>query len=147
MTSLKSKREELLQLIKDYIECSMFLVRALKSEYDTKGETLLRARRLNIVPKQGVLAEGQRFNFHGGGCFFEFENGTIDIDFGPNDRCDGFDSFRLYNFFNTSKKHQELHFTEIELQESLKGLIMERKVIQLGVFPNPNLYYLIDEIG
>ena len=122
-----------------------YMCRALKVEYDTKGETLLRARRLNIIPKEGMFAEGHTFNFHGGGCFFEFENGTIDIDFGPNDRCDGFDVYRLFDFLTTSKKEQNIHCSEVELQEAINELLKERKIVQLGLYPNPNLYYLNNE--
>lgn len=142
MTSLYSKLDDIVQLIREYIACSSYMCNALQSEYGTKGETLLRARRLNIIPKEGILAEGQRFSFHGGGCFFEFENGTIDIDFGPNDRCDGFDSFRLFDFLITSKRYQNINISEVELQEAINELLREGKVVQLGLFPNPNLYYL-----
>ena len=135
-----------MQLIREYIACSTYMCRVLKDEYDTKGETLLRARRLNLIPKEGKLAEGHSFNFHGGGCFFRFENGTIDIDFEPNDRCDGFDAYRLYDFLTTSKKYQNINCSEVELQEAINELLKERKVVQPGLYPNPNLYYLNNEL-
>ena len=96
---MNQSEDELLKLIKDYIACSKYMYKILKDNFNTAGETILRARRTNIIPKEGVLSEGIHFNFHGGGCYFKFENGAIDIDFGPNDRCDGFDSQRLYEFF------------------------------------------------
>lgn len=145
MIDFRSKGTMIMQLIKEYIACAKYMCKVLKETYDTKGETLLRARRINIIPKEGVLEDGFSFSFHGGGCYFEFENGTIDIDFGPNDRCDGFDAFRLYHFLSTSKMNQNIRLiTESEIQKCLDELLIEKKIVRPGDFPNPNLYYLND---
>ncbi len=143
MTNFTSKRTVIMQLIKEYIACAKYMCKVLKEAYDTKGETLLRARRINIIPKEGILEDGFSFSFHGGGCYFEFENGAIDIDFGPNDRCDGFDAYRLYQFLITSKANQNIQLiAESEIQKCLNELLMESIIIQPGDFPNPSLYYL-----
>src|SRR5688572_24530330 len=124
---MRTKREDVLELIKEYIACSKYMCNALKKSYDTQGETLLRARRMNNIPKEGILEKGFKFNFHGGGCYFEFDNGTIDIDFGPEDRCDGFDSFRLYDFLMTSKGNVYIHLTSEEIiKEEIVQLLREK---------------------
>jgi hypothetical protein len=144
---IKNKTSEILTLIKEYIDCSKYICGSLKDSYDTKGETLLRARRLNIIPKEGITKDGFSFAFHGGGCYFEFENGSIDIDFGPNDRCDGFDAYRLWQFLSASKINSIIQpITEIEVQECLNELLTKKEIIQPGIFPNPNLYYLNNSI-
>lgn len=106
--------------------------------------TLLRARRINLIPKEGETLEGFKFNFHGGGCYFEFDNSRIDVDFGPNGRCDGFDSFRLYDFLQTSK----LDFKDVLLEENIRTEISrledEGIIVQPNEYPNPALFYLLN---
>jgi hypothetical protein len=143
MTDPSSKRTAIMQLIKDYIACAKYMCKVLRDAYDTKGGTLLRARRINSIPKEGILENEYNFNFHGGGCYFEFENGAIDIDFGPDDRCDGFDAYRLYQFLTASKIKENIQsITESEIQAFLNELLTKRAIVQPGDFPNPNLYYL-----
>ena len=77
----------------------------LKYYYDLQGHSILTARKsYNLIPKEGYLPDDTYFNFHGIGVYFEFENGAIDVDFGPNDKCDGFDFYRLKNFLESTKK-------------------------------------------
>ncbi|GAA3930342.1 hypothetical protein GCM10022209_25330 [Chitinophaga oryziterrae] len=142
---MNHKEDELLKLIKDYIACSTYMCNTLKESYSTNGESLLGARRINIIPKEGVLEEGYFFNFHGGGCYFEFDNSSIDVDFGPDDRCDGFDSQRLHEFLESSKKEYGYSFSEGDINNSLERLLEERIVIKPGWFPNPHLFYLSDK--
>lgn len=49
--------------------------------------------------KSGCLsATGGSFRPHGIGCAFDFDGWTIDVDYGPDGRCDGFDAWRLALF-------------------------------------------------
>ena len=115
----------------------------LGEAYDIKGESFLRARREDLIPKEGLLSEGCKFSFHGGGCYFEFENGTIDIDFGPDNRCDGFDSFRLFDFLKTSKSEKYAHLnSEAIIKEELDKLLKEKIIIELKTYPNPHLFFV-----
>jgi hypothetical protein len=118
---------------------------ALKESYSTNGETILRARRINLIPKEGVLVEGYFFNFHGGGCYFKFGNSSIDVDFGPDDRCDGFDSQRLHEFLESSKKEYVYLLSEGDIKDSMEKLLKERIIIKPGWHPNPHLFYLTDK--
>lgn len=132
----------ILGLIKDYIACATYMCKLLKDNY-TIDETLLRSRRMNLIPKKGKLADGVYFNFHGGGCYFEFENGNIDIDFGPNDRCDGFDYYRLFDFLEQTKRdnYKALHDKEVFKKEFDK-LISIGQIIKPEWQPNTHLFYL-----
>lgn len=140
---MDTQQNEILQLIKDYVSCSKYMCKILKESYDTKGATLLRARRINIIPKEGILAEGYLFSFHGGGCYFKFEGGSIDIDFGPNDRCDGFDSQRLYEFLKSSQSNKKNSMIdEVSISRMFKYLLEKKIIINPGWYPNPHLFYL-----
>jgi hypothetical protein len=93
------------------------------------------------------LPGGVYYDFHGGGCFFEFENGSIDVDFGPNDRCDGFDFYRLKDFLLDTKKdnYKELHNSEV-LKREFEDLILQGKIANPKWQPNSHLFYLIERI-
>lgn len=134
--------EATLRLIRDYISCSEYMCSILRDEYPAK-ESLLRARRINIIPKTGELPGKVFFNFHGGGCYFEFENGSIDLDFGPDDRCDGFDYYRLKNYLSETRKvdYKELHNSEI-LKREFENLILNGEIVNSKWLPNPHLFYL-----
>lgn len=143
---MNSKENKLMKLIKDYIACSTYMCSILKENFNTNGETILRARRTNLIPKEGVLNEGYFFNFHGGGCYFKFDNSSIDIDFGPNDRCDGFDSQRLYEFLESTKKEGVDFLSEADIRESLNKLLEKEIIINPDWYPNPHLFYLNDQL-
>lgn len=139
---MNSREDEILKLINDYIACSKYVCSIMKENFNTNGETILRARRINLIPKEGILSEGFYFNFHGGGCYFKFDGSSIDIDFGPNDRCDGFDSQRLYEFLESSKKSHFSFSSETDIKESIEQLLEKGILINPAWQPNPHLFYL-----
>jgi len=99
------------QLIYDYTQCAKYMCDTLKSTY-TEKEELLRAYRLKLLPKSAEV-EGLYYNFHGMGCYFEFEGGTIDVDFGPDGRCDGFDEYRLKSYLRDMTSEKQAYFNSI----------------------------------
>ena len=115
----------------------------LKDNFDVQGEKLLRLWKLNLIPKEGSIANEIKYNFHGGGCYFEFENGTIDIDFGPDGRCDGVDPYKLYDFLETTnhKRHVDL-LDKRRFFDLFNQLIEKKYIVCPGWYPNPSLYYL-----
>jgi len=137
-------KQNVLNLIKDYISCSQYMCGCLKEYYNITGTTLLAARRNpELIPKEGRLPDGIYFKFHGGGCFFEFENGEIDVDFGPDDRCDGFDFYRLKDFLLYTKKsvYEEL-INEAVLKVEFENLIRNHVIYNPKWHPGTDLYYL-----
>ena len=143
---MNSLQELVLRLISDYIACAEYMCHVLRDDY-LLSESLLRARRTNVIPKKGKLSEGGHFDFHGGGCFFKFDSGSIDIDFGPNDRCDGFDYYRLHDFLIDTKKYnyKELHYGDV-LKKEFDKLILEGKIVNPHWQPNSHLFYLRERI-
>ena len=79
--------------------------------------------------------------------YFEFENGCIDVDFGPDDRCDGFDFNRLKDFLLYAKKdnYQELHDIDL-LKHEFEALILHGEIVNPQWQPNTHLYYLRERI-
>ncbi len=140
---MSNKIEDIIQLINKYISCSKYMCLLLKESFEIGEATLLTAQKLKLIPKEGLLEEKVSYSFHGGGCYFEFENGTIDVDFGPADRCDGLDMHKLYNFLTDSNVSvcKEL-FDKNRFIESFNQLISDGYIVCPGWFPNPDLFYL-----
>lgn len=141
------QKQQLLHIIKQYISCAIYMCNLLKDEFQISNECLLYAYRQKKIPKEGKLLNHHvKFSFHGGGCYFEFESGTIDIEFGTDRRCDGFDSFRLHDFMLTNKI---FHIQVLELcllEQELKEMYEDGIIVQPGLYPNPNLYYLNENV-
>ena len=138
-------KDKLLNLITDYIKCSAYLYSVLKSNFPLDNEGILRSRRLNLIPKEGRI-ENVYFSFHGGGCYFELENDIIDIDFGPNDRTDGFDLMRLTQFVKMRLNEYNEFADNNILKREFDFLIAEKIIINPKFYPNPHLFYFSNSI-
>jgi hypothetical protein len=84
------------RLIDQYTETAAEVVSELR-EYSGHRD-LLRAWVSRVLPQDGTTTSGLKFFFHGCGCYFERGTMKIDVDFGPEGRCDGFDAWRLSLF-------------------------------------------------
>lgn len=135
---------ELFLLIELYVACANYSCSLLEQLYNGR-ETFLRAKILKLFPKEGFI-DNAYYRFHGSGCYFEHSTNHIDIDFGPNNRCDGFDLYRLKDFFATiadkekySVLNDETNF-EHQFEELIKANIIHNPQSQ----PSPHLYYISD---
>jgi len=117
---------------------------SLRDDYGFTDKTLLGAwRSSKTIPKEGKLSDGTYFNFHGAGVYFQFENGEIDVDFGPNGRCDGFDFGRLKHFLLSTKQSAYKNLTyEENLATQFERLINSGFIFKPEWIPSPHLYYL-----
>lgn len=132
---------DLIQLIKNYISCSKYVCGILKDSFGVYDKTILRARRINLIPSEGTLVDFM-FSFHGGGCYFEFDGGSIDVDFGPDDRCDGFDSQRLFDFIKSSSREYPNFLSQDDIGKYLNLMLNDKIIVRPNWYPNPHLYYL-----
>ncbi|EJN20394.1 hypothetical protein PMI36_04201 [Pseudomonas sp. GM79] len=57
---------------------------------------ILRLWRLNEIPQRGIVTDGVSYELHGVGCRVSFPEVCVDFDYGPDERVDGFDIWRLY---------------------------------------------------
>lgn len=126
------------RLATQYVGDASEMVKALRSQYVC--EHLLQAQKDGRIPRQGILPGEFRFEFHGVGCLFETPARKLDLDFGPECRCDGFDAWRLYLYANEN----DLGVGKPTLAEIEEGLIqLERagEVQKPRTDPSPHLYY------
>jgi hypothetical protein len=59
---------------------------------------ILRLWRANEIPQRGRITARISYELHGVGCRVKFPEICIDFDYGPNERVDGFDVWRLYMY-------------------------------------------------
>lgn len=52
--------------------------------------------RAKEIPQRGEVTLGVSYELHGVGCRVYFPEVCVDFDYGPNERVDGFDVWRLY---------------------------------------------------
>ena len=134
------------KLIGSYLACAFSLCKKLKDSYGL-DETILRARRLNLIPKAGKI-EDIIFTFHGIGCYFEFANGKhIDIDFGPDGSCKWFDTFRLLDYLSSMDKAEGSKYsdilTDIDVENQFHELLKIGLVRKADLDSSSNLFYLV----
>jgi hypothetical protein len=133
-------KEQTLELIKEYISCAKYVCGLLK-EVVGDSENLVGAYRTVGIPKEGHLEGDVYYNFHGVGCYFELSNTHIDIDFGPANRCDGFDNYKLKDFKNSQLgKYGSL--SDAILEQTLIELEKENLIYNPKWHPSTHLLYL-----
>ena len=136
---------ELQMLIEEYIACAKYSCSLLKQVYNGP-ENFLRAKVLKLIPKEGFI-ENTYFKFHGSGCYFEYPNNHIDIDFGFDNRCDGFDIFRLKDFFfsiTDKTKYNTLIIGDKKFEQQFEELVKANIIYNPKLEPSPHLYYFTD---
>src|ERR1043165_4077493 len=103
---------DVIQLIADYQRAARIAVSSLRRE--SKNGDPLTAWRRGRLKRSGRLKEPKgRYSFHGSGCRFIIADRTVDVDFGPGGRYDGFDSWRLAQYAGSAFEWRELGTRDI----------------------------------
>jgi hypothetical protein len=129
----------LLDLIQCYQQAALAAVEELRSQVGTVD--LLRAVNSRAAPRQGILPSGKTYEFHGVGCRFERDQQTVDVDFGPGGRCDGFDAWRLWMFAQKFVEWKAFHDLNL-IRRGLEDLIAKGHVCAPRLAPSEHLFYL-----
>jgi hypothetical protein len=129
----------LLELIQRYVAVASRYAQTLRSEL--QHQDLLHAVRSHLVPEAGAMQSGAKYRFHGVGCSIDDSRVSIDFDFGPQGRSDGFDAWRLHAFAREFAEFASLHDLKV-IEQGLIELTREGRVIQPCWSPNPHLLYL-----
>lgn len=119
--------KRILQLIANYQNAVQHGVQALQTEF--KSTELLRAWRSKSIPQYGKLPSDVEWQFHGIGCLIIIDNITVDFNFGPNHRHDGFDLWRLGSFVQGNPLMCSEYFDDRNLLETDFNDLIKRKVI------------------
>src|SRR5688572_13882058 len=92
---MKEADDDILNLINSFLKDVAEIADIFYKKYDRKD--LLRACHTGTIPRVGKL-QGVSYSFHGIGLYAKNRKIEIDFDFGPDNRIDGFDSWRLWNY-------------------------------------------------
>ena len=134
------------ELIKAYQEVAIGAVGELRSSL---GENdLLLLFRSGRVPPEGRFGEDQSYSyaFHGVGCFVEWKGYRIDIEFGPEGRCDGFDLMRLGQFVDSNElSNLNIYRDHEKLKAEFDSLVAEGVIVCPHRAPSRHLFYWTDK--
>lgn len=130
------------ELLKKLIRCYVSTVAAYAGvlHNELTNDNLLCAVNSQRIPREGVLSNGVRYHFHGVGCYIEDGPHHLDFDFGPHDRCDGFDAWRLAEFAKQLPEFGIFHQLET-IEAGLEQLLREGWAIGPNWAPSPHLFY------
>lgn len=109
-------------LINEYLAKVKKATDLLEHAFGTKS--ILRLWRTNKIPQRGSIIEGVTYELHGIGCRVYLSEACIDFDYGPDERVDGFDLWRLYVYAcevpHRYKKHTDEKTLKREFNEFLE---------------------------
>ncbi|WP_428847433.1 DUF6896 domain-containing protein [Pseudomonas pergaminensis] len=109
-------------LISEYLNHVYEATELLERYFGTKN--ILRLWRSGKIPQRGSVTKDVTYELHGIGCCVYLSNLYIDFDYGPDDRVDGFDIWRLYNYAcelpHKYKQYTDEGYLEHEFLEYLK---------------------------
>ena len=94
------------------------------------------------IPQRGTLDTDRdiTYSFHGAGCRLEFGDHMVDFDFGPDQRFDGFDAWRLHLL---AESFPDFHmFSEVDIaQQHLSDLAATGRISKLKSEIGGHLYF------
>jgi hypothetical protein len=94
----------------------------LEQSFGTKN--ILRLWRSKKIPQRGSVTDDVTYELHGIGCSVYLSEICVNFDYGPDERIDGFDSWRLYMYAcevpSKYKKYTHKESLELEFSEYLK---------------------------
>ncbi|MCA9587633.1 MAG: hypothetical protein KC657_20040 [Myxococcales bacterium] len=95
------------------------------------------------IPREGVLDEHTSFRFHGVGFEFRCRGVGVEVDLGPDGRCDGFDAWRLSLFAEQSPELAR-SWPLARVEAGLEALLNAGVVHEPKWSPSPHLLYFVD---
>ncbi|MEW5251109.1 DUF6896 domain-containing protein [Microbulbifer sp. 2201CG32-9] len=130
--------ENLKTVIDDYLGEVQKGINLFKSKI---GDTPpLVAWRNKDIPQKGKLSDDVKYEFHGIGCVLIFPEYEVDFDFGPDNRSDGFDLWRLHLYVSNRAKKYPYFQDEKKLKKEFENAIEASAIAQLD-HPYSNLYF------
>ncbi|WP_455827497.1 DUF6896 domain-containing protein [Pseudomonas graminis] len=133
------KTQTLENLINEYLAQVKKATDLLEQRFGTKN--ILGLWRSRQIPRRGAITEDVTYELHGIGCSVYLSEICVDFDYGPNERVDGFDSWRLYMYAcEVPHKYKEFtnkDFLDLEFCEYLKKGRAKKNTGSMS-----NLYFL-----
>lgn len=122
------KNKDLEYLIDDFLEQVEKATALLEAKFGKR--CILRLWSTSQIAQRGDVNDDVTYELHGVGCRVYLPDVCVDFDYGPDDRIDGFDPWRLYIYANeVPQKHQkyvDLDNVERDFNEYIKLEKIER---------------------
>lgn len=130
----------LICLIEDFQQTAKVVAEEFYNKYNRKD--LLRAWHDKTIAQKGSLNDiVQKYAFHGAGLYAKLKGKEVDFDFGPDDRIDGFDAWRLKEFADSQKKYKD-KWSSKSIESGLEELMKNGTIYKPGSHPGTTNYYL-----
>lgn len=121
---MKNKLDEIaIECIKDYVSKIVNANRLLAFEFAKEGnrtQSVIMLYKETKIPSKGEIG-GVKFFFHGLGCSLDYEDYSIDFDYGPCGIVGGVDMYKLLSFIQSVKYTDT--YKPIAFEEVLKSSI------------------------
>ncbi len=126
-------------LITEYLAQVIKATDLLEQSFGTKN--ILGLWRSNKIPQRGSVTNDVTYELDGIGCRVYLSEVCVDFDYGPDERVDGFDSWRLYMYAcevpRRFKKYTNRESLQREFDEYLKKGKAQRIIGSMS-----NLYFI-----
>lgn len=111
--------------------------------FDQKFETrdILKAWHKGALPKDGRLSDDVEYELHGVGCHIFFPEFDVDFDFAPDNRIDGFDSWRLWKYVRQFEARYPEFQDKRRLETAFEEMMATGALVQKFA-PQCQLYFL-----
>lgn len=130
----------IIHLVKAYQASVDYAVNELRESLSC--DDLLKGFNERTIPQEGELVSGNSYYFHGVGCVFTLKGRDVNFDFGPSNRNDGFDLWRLEQFVDEHADKYELFYNDKEeLKQEFCRLERDGIIFNPKWFPGTSLYY------
>lgn len=139
--------DRLLTLIAAYKQAAAEAVKSLQATFGISDP--LEAYHEKRIAKSGILdAHGIRghYDFHGVGCRFKVNKKSVDVDFGPDGRHDGFDVWRLHWFVVENRDMDPIFKRSNSLERAFEKLVRSKTIVRPNWKSSPHLYYLASDV-
>lgn len=133
-------KTEIELLIAEYLKEVEKVIAVFSTKIGRKD--ILRAWGEKAIPAKGKISKDVFYELHGIGCYLSYKDYHIDFDFGPNDRIDGFDLYKLKDYAQQfPDKYPQYQDRDI-LEKDFNRLI-ELGIISQKYIGNSWLFFLI----
>jgi len=132
--------QPIITLIQDYLSAVADAVARVQK--DIGADLVRQGPGGGRFPRFGNLSDGSEYQFHGIGLSVESGDIDVNFDFGTGGRYDGFDAWSLWCFAKQQLDRYPTFQDKEDVDEALRHLISERKVVGSTNPDRDRLFYL-----
>ncbi|MGQ7863762.1 DUF6896 domain-containing protein [Pseudomonas sp. 32A] len=133
------KNQTLENLINEYLDQVKKATDLLERIFGTKN--ILRLWHSKEILQRGRVTDDVSYELHGVGCRVYLSEICVDFDYGPNERVDGFDPWRLYMYACEMPRKYKKYTDKTALEQDFSKYIAQGKAKRL-IDSTSNLYFL-----